>query len=108
MYLIGGEVDKLPADGQAMQLVLDELNKQERQLVELFIGYREVKKHPQTLSYTPVKTEEVELGFFSEKEGFTTGAGEPILLNITARRQTKGNSRPDADKKAPAPPPLFC
>lgn len=107
MYLIGGEVDKLPADGQAMQLVLDELNKQERQLVELFIGYREVKKHTKTLSYTPVKTEEVELGYFSEKEGFTNGAGEPILLNIIARRQTKGNARPDADKKAPAPSQIY-
>ena len=103
MYLLGGEVDKVPSDGQAMQIVLDELNRQERQLVELFIGYREVKKHHKLLSYTPAKTEEVELAFFSEKEGFTTGSGEPVLLNITARRQARGNSRPDADKKGPAP-----
>ena len=106
MYLLGGEVDKVPADGQAMKLVLDELNHQERQLVELFTGYREVKRHHKKLSYTPVKTEEVELGYFSEKDGFTNGNGEPILLNIAARRQTKGAPRTD-DKKAPVPSQIY-
>ena len=43
------------------------------------------------------------MGFFSEKEGFTTGSGEPITLNITARRQARGTARSDADKKGPMP-----
>ncbi len=109
MYLLAGEVDHVPADGKAMQLVLDELNNQEQQLVELFIGTREVRHHHKTLTYTPVKTEEVEIGYFSEKEGFTTsGNGEPILLNITARRQIKGTSRPEKEnKKAPQPSQIF-
>lgn len=108
LYLIGGEVDKVPADGQAMKLVLQELDNQERQLVELFIGRREVKRHHETLTYTPVKTEEVEIGYFSDKEGFTTsGNGEPIVLNITARRQTKAGSRTEQDKKAPAPSQIY-
>lgn len=108
MYLISGEVDHVPADGQAMKLVLDELDKQEKQLVDLFLGTREVIKHHKVLSYTPAKTEEVEIAYFSETEGFTTsGNGEPIVLNITARRQTKGNSRVEADKKAPSPSQIF-
>ena len=108
MYLLGGEVDKAPADGQAMKLVLDELNKQEQQLVELFTGRLEVIKHHKKLTYTPVKTEEVELGFFSEKEGFTTDDGEPITLNITARRLNKGTTRNEKEnKKAPQPSQIF-
>ncbi len=108
MYLLGGEIDKVPADGKAMQIVLDELNKQEQQLVELFIGRREVIKHHKKLYYTPVKTEEVELGFFSDKDGFTTEDGEPITLNITARRLTKGTTRNEKEsKKAPQPSQIF-
>ncbi len=109
MYLLAGEVDHAPADGKAMQLVLDELNNQEQQLVELFVGRREITRHHKTLCYTPVKTEEVEIGYFSEAEGFTTAEnGEPILLNITARRQAKGNPRPEKEnKKAPQPSQIF-
>lgn len=108
LYILGGEVDHAPADGKAMELVLNELEKQERELTELFIGHREVKKHSKTITYTPVKSEEVELAFFSEKEGLTTaGNGEPIMLNIAARRQMKGSSYAVADKKAPAPSPIF-
>ena len=35
MFLLSGEVEKEPADGKAMQLVLDELDKQEQALTEL-------------------------------------------------------------------------
>lgn len=107
LYILGGEVDHAPADGKAMELVLNELDKQERELTELFIGHREVKKHTKTITYTPVKSEEVELAFFSEKEGLTTGNGEPIMLNIAARRQMKGSSYAVTDKKAPAPSQIF-
>ena len=108
MYLIGGEVEKVPADGVAMKLVLDELDKQERQLVELFVGKREVIKHREVLTYIPVKSEEVEIGYFSDKEGLTSsGNGEPILLNVTAKRQMKGNTHVENDKKAPAPSQIY-
>ena len=91
LYLIGGEVDKTPSDGKAMELALNKMDQLEQELVELFIGRIEVVKHKKTITYTPVKSEEVDIAYFSEQSGFTTaGNGDPIRLSLTARRQTKG------------------
>ena len=38
LNLLAGEVEHVPADGMAMQLVLDELNKREAELISLFVG----------------------------------------------------------------------
>lgn len=103
LYLISGEVDKMPADGRAMELAINKLDEMEQQLVELFVGRIEVEKHRKTIVYTPVATEKTDLAYFSEQHGFTNAAnGDPIVMNINARRQIKGN--PDSDKKkAPIP-----
>ena len=103
LYLISGEVDKMPADGRAMELAINKLDEMEQQLVELFVGRIEVEKHRKTIVYTPVATEKTALAYFSEQHGFTNAAnGDPIVMNINARRQIKGN--PDSDKKkAPIP-----
>ena len=107
LYLIGGEVDKTPADGAAMQLALNKMDQLERQLVELFVGRIETTKHHKTIVYTPVKSEETELAYFSEETGFTTaGNGNPITLHITARRQTKGYANSD-NKKGPVPSQIY-
>jgi len=108
MYLLGGEVDHAPADGKAMELLLDEMNRQERELVNLFIGTREVIKHKKTLTYTPIKTEEVELCLFSEKEGVVSEGGEPVMLQLIAHRQSRGTSHNEKkDKKAPQPSQIY-
>ena len=108
MYLLGGEVDHAPADGKAMELLLGEMDKQERQLVELFIGTRKVIKHHKTVTYTPVKTEEVELCLFSDKEGMVSEGGEPVMLQLIAQRQSRGMAHSDKkDKKAPQPSQIF-
>ena len=108
LYLVGGEVDKVPADGRSMELALNKLDEMERELVELFIGRIEVVKHKKSFTYVPVKTEEVELAYFSETQGFTTAeSGDAIKLSITARRQTKGHANVDNKKKAPQPSQIF-
>ena len=108
MYLLGGEVDNVPADGKAMELLLNEMDRQERQLVSLFIGSRDVIKHKKTITYTPVKTEEVELCLFSEKDGVVSEGGEPVTLQLIAHRQTRGAARSDKkDKKAPQPSQIY-
>ena len=107
LYLIGGEVDKAPSDGKAMELALNKMDQLEQQLVELFIGRIEVVKHKKTISYTPVKSEEVDIAYFSEQSGFTTsGNGDPIKLSLTARRQTKGYANTES-KKAPVPSQIY-
>ena len=103
LYLISGEVDKMPADGRAMELAINKLDEMEQQLVELFVGRIEVERHRKTIVYTPVATEKTDLAYFSEQHGFTNAAnGDPIVMNITARRQIKGNPNSDK-KKAPIP-----
>ena len=103
LYLISGEVDKMPADGRAMELAINKLDEMEQQLVELFVGRIEVEKHRKTIVYTPVATEKTDLAYFSEQHGFTNAAnGDPIVMNINARRQIKGNPNSDK-KKAPIP-----
>ena len=98
LYLISGEVDKMPTDGRAMELAINKLDEMEQQLVELFVGRIEVEKHRKTIVYTPVATEKTDLAYFSEQHGFTNAAnGDPIVMNINARRQIKGN--PNSDKK---------
>ncbi len=108
LYLIGGEVDKMPSDGASMEIALKKMDELEQQLVELFVGRIEVEKHHKTITYTPLKSEETEIAFFSEQSGFTTavGNGEPITLSITARRQTKGNPNTDR-KKEPTPSQIY-
>lgn len=69
MYLLNGEVEHLPADGQAMKLVLDELDKQEKALTELFIGKKSVRTEHKRILLQP--SEEDNLYFFSEENGFT-------------------------------------
>lgn len=103
LYLISGEVDKMPTDGRAMELAINKLDEMEQQLVELFVGRIEVEKHRKTIVYTPVATEKTDLAYFSEQHGFTNAAnGDPIVMNINARRQIKGNPNSDK-KKAPIP-----
>ncbi|MBR0296834.1 MAG: DUF4831 family protein [Paludibacteraceae bacterium] len=107
LYLIGGEVDKTPSDGKAMELALNKMDQLEQELVELFIGRIEVVKHKKTITYTPVKSEEVDIAYFSEQSGFTTaGNGDPIRLSLTARRQTKGYANTES-KKAPVPSQIY-
>lgn len=71
MYLINGEVEHAPADGQAMKLVLEELDQQEKALTELFLGKKSKHKKHNTVHFTP--SDEGELLFFSEENGFTDG-----------------------------------
>ena len=90
--LLGGDVEHTPADGQAMQLVLSELDRREQMLAELFIGTRTVRHHQHTILYVP--TEDVEdyvVARMSQYSGVVAAddlSGEPIRLSLTGQYQT--------------------
>lgn len=108
MYLLGGEIDHAPADGKAMKLVLDELDKQERMLVELFLGKRKVKTLHKKIIYTPTKSENVIVARFSESAGFVSDeSAQPLTLQINARKQVLGAAHGVVDKKAPQPSQIY-
>lgn len=100
MYLLGGEIDHAPADGKAMQLVLEELDKQERELVELFTGRRIVTTHHKELTYTPTKSEKTVL--YTLPDGSTK-----VELSLEAHRQIIGAAPAVTDKKAPKPSSIY-
>lgn len=90
--LLAGDVEHTPADGKAMQLVLDELDKREQMLAELFIGTRVVEHLSHTIYYTPNQdvTNEV-IGRVSQYAGIVAAddlSGEPIRITLSGERQS--------------------
>ena len=98
MYLLNGEVEHAPADGKAMELVLAELDKQERILTELFVG-----KTDKSLEQKSVRIEPTNAGhllFFSEENGFTDGDNiDADTIEVRMVCQPHYNKAEDLSKK---------
>ena len=115
MYLLNGEVEHAPADGQAMELVLKELKRQEKQLVELFTGKvtKEIKhKHVGSCPSGDNFKFWNEMLYFSTENGFT-GAdnvdADKIKINVEFVHQLikKDNGKKaKKDKNAPELSPI--
>ncbi|MDD3355892.1 MAG: DUF4831 family protein [Dysgonamonadaceae bacterium] len=85
--ILTGEADNMPPDGNAYKLVMDQINMQEKALVELFEGNIKTEYIMKTISVIP-KNENIErevIFRFSEKLGLTSAddlAGEPVYLTL--------------------------
>ena len=107
MYLLSGEVEHAPADGKAMQLVLEELDKQERELTELFVGKRSVQTEHKLVLWDKItkhsfreSTFQKKFMYFSEENGFTTSENvDADSITIRIGRQTMAYKVSDPDKK---------
>ena len=92
LNILGGDVEHVPADGQAMQLVLDELNKQEQALVALFVGTTQITQHTHTFRYFPADDVEKEVVCrLSKHIGIVDKndlSGEPVYLTLKAHKQS--------------------
>ena len=100
MYLLTGEVEHAPADGKSMELVLNELDKQERALTELFVGKKEIRTEHKLVRFEP--KEEGHLLFFSEENGFTESDNidaDTIAVQMICMQQTLAPVDPKAKKK---------
>ncbi len=90
MYLINGEVEHAPADGKAMELVLDELNRQEQALIRLFVGEKKTRREHKTIRIEP--TNNGQQLFFSDENGFTDGDNidaDTIEVRMVCKQQTR-------------------
>ena len=105
MFILAGEVDHAPADGVAMERVLNDLNETEQQLVALFAGSVTTKTLERSFYYLPTQSEEVVLGNFNSKTGF--GEGESIMLTIAAQKQVKLAPTAAPSKKDPQPSHIY-
>lgn len=85
--ILTGEADNMPPDGAAYQLVMDQINMQEKALVELFSGSVKTEDITSSVSILP-NLENISrdvLFRFSEKLGQVDAddlAGEPVYLSL--------------------------
>lgn len=85
--ILTGEAENMPPDGQAYKLVIDQINMQEKALVELFAGSVIVEESTSIVPIIPGLNDiDREVHFrFSEKLGLVDAdnlAGEPIYLSL--------------------------
>ena len=88
MYLLSGEVEHSPADGRAMKEVLEELDKQEQALTELFTGKKCSRRETKYVRIDP--EEEMPNLFFSEENGFTNRDNvdaDSVVVKIALHKQ---------------------
>lgn len=90
LNLLAGDMEHVPADGMAMQLTLDELEKQEQALTALFVGTTTTKHSTHTITYLPKQSVQQEIICrLSQHAGVVNKedlSGEPIYINIDATR----------------------
>ena len=87
--LLRGEAENLPKDGAQLQIMLDNLNKQEKAMVQMFEGKVTTEKHHFTKRVTPEEMSNHVVFRFSKKLGFVEAddlAGEPIELTIVNKQ----------------------
>jgi hypothetical protein len=81
-----GQVESMPQDGASLKIVLDELNRQEEALTQLFTGYADTTFTVRTFSLMP--TDDIDrqvLLRFSRKLGFVDAddlAGDPYYISV--------------------------
>lgn len=110
LNILAGDVEHAPADGQAMQLVMDELNLQEQQLTDLFIGTKTVQHRTQTFYYTPTEQTSTILCRLSQFYGLVPTddlSGEPIYINILAHQQSLASEKDAVSKSTAKPSQLY-
>lgn len=104
MNILTGEADNLPPDGEAMKLVIQQLDAQEQALVNLFTGTK--TKEVTYPAFTIVPREDVEkevLFRFSRLLGVVKPdnlAGAPVYFNLKAIDRAPALTEKEAEKKA--------
>ncbi len=88
LSIIKGQADNMPGDGVSMQLVLDELEKQEKAYLSLFIGTTDTTHVERTIHFTPTAASDTTKSIlfrFSRKLGVVDNenlAGAPVYYDF--------------------------
>lgn len=110
LNLLAGEVEHMPADGKAMELVLAELDKQEQALVELFVGKKQTHIQSKTVKYSPEEcVQKAVLCRFSMHNGVVDAddlSGEPVYISVDATQEMV-QTLIDEQSKTPALSQLY-
>jgi hypothetical protein len=103
MDILTGDVDNQPPDGEAMKLVIKQLEDQERALTNLFTGTRTVETAGYDITLVPQEDMENEILFrFSGKLGILDAddlGGSPVYINLTSFGRPAELDPKEAEKK---------
>lgn len=101
--LIKGQADYMPKDGDALQIMLDNLATQEKALTEMFSGYTETTTHEYSFTINPEgDMKDKILCRFSGKLGILKDndlAGAPIYISVTPKDILPPANEEGKDKK---------
>jgi hypothetical protein len=107
--ILTGEVENVPKDGEAMKIILGNLDAQEKLWTELFTGSSETVKHSKQLVIEPVAEIKKEILFrFSKYAGVVDSddlSGNPVYWDLKDLK-TVNIPEPDPKKKAKEPQSL--
>lgn len=91
--LMAGMPDKVPSDGKAVEVMIQEMEKLEKEYVELFVGKQSQETFKYSYSYTPSKDNNTSiLAYFSTKDGIWNKefkGAEQITIKVVADGKTK-------------------
>jgi len=103
MNILTGEADNLPPDGQAMKLVIEQLEEQERALSNLFTGVCSKETSYYDVTIIPYEDLEKEVLFrFSDLLGIVDAddlGGAPVYMNLKATERAPVLDPKEAAKK---------
>ena len=87
MDLLAGDVEHTPTDGASMKTMIEQMNKQEKELTQLFTGTTTVEELTQEALYSPSQAVKDKVVFrFSSFDGLIPAddlSGEPFYLTLT-------------------------
>jgi hypothetical protein len=86
--ILTGEADNLPPDGEAMKVVINQLEQQEKALTQMFVGSTTVSSSVYDFTLVPLESMNREVLFrFSERLGIVDAddlSGSPVYISLTA------------------------
>jgi hypothetical protein len=103
--ILRGQNENMPKDGEALQIILDELDNQEKALMQLFVGHTSTEQSTYTFQVIPDSSaNKIILGRFSRKLGILHQddlAGAPIYIDIQSiSEQSKSTEASSTAKPA--------
>ena len=103
MNTLTGEADNLPPDGEAMKLVIQQLEEQEKALTNLFTGILTKETEHYEVSIIPHDNLDKEVLFrFSKQLGIVDAddlGGTPVYMNLKATERAPILDAKEAEKK---------
>lgn len=100
--ILRGQADNMPKDGASLKLIMDNLDKQEQALTQMFKGITSREDKVFTFRIEPEEINNQTVCRFSQKLGILGAdnlAGEPIYISIKNTGMLPVNPEPDNKKK---------